>query len=600
MAFTAARLAFFEKLRTLRFAVFLLRSAIPESATLFAILLLQGLQPGAALYALQLCLKAFETSTSIDKKSLGIAAGLWLFSLLAGSGSSVVSTIVHQSLSQKLNFVISRKIMIKCSQFIGNSFFEKVESQTLISLLTKDVRLKTSFFVNSLMLVVKDSVVVLSMTLGLWMVSPLLTVIVILGLLPLAKTASRIFRSIWDFEVTSAIHAQKKDWIFHTFTEKSILQETKTFQNRSFFMRLFAVEQQKMTGLLKKGAKDTFSNSLAFIGLLFLLCVLSFSAIGYLSASGKLTAASIVIILQSTNLLQVNSALFLENISFLFSNLGYFESLRIFLSQKEEMKNGKVVFPKSNAPLIEFKNVSLAFPDGRWALRNVSFRIRPGEKIALVGENGSGKSTLIKILLRFYDPTAGLVRINGIDLRQLNIHSWRKEVTAIFQDFGKYFVSLEQNIAFDKIRKNKSTSEALESATLNAGLSGILQSLTQGFETPLGNQFSGSELSGGQWQRVALARAFMKPASLLVMDEPTASLGPEADAELAKSWVSLAEGKTTVLVTHRMTSARKMDRIIVLDKGKVVEEGSHAELLAHKGWYANAYRTQAESFSDCT
>jgi ATP-binding cassette subfamily B protein len=246
---------------------------------------------------------------------------------------------------------------------------------------------------------------------------------------------------------------------------------------------------------------------------------------------------------------------------------------------------------------IEFRNVSFRYP-GRsdWALRDVSFRIAPHERIALVGLNGAGKTTLVKLLVRLYDPTEGQVLLDGVDLREYDLNSLRENIAVLFQDFVRYQFTARENIGFGQIESVDDLA-AIISAAERSGARPIIESLPRQYETPLGRRWeNGHELSGGEWQKVALGRAFMRDAQVLVLDEPTASLDAEAEYEIFRRFGQLTAGRIAVFISHRFSTVRMADRILVLQDGRIIESGSHRELVHADGAYAHLFELQAEGY----
>jgi len=270
---------------------------------------------------------------------------------------------------------------------------------------------------------------------------------------------------------------------------------------------------------------------------------------------------------------------------------------------------------------IEFQDVGFRYPGSeQWAVRHVNFKIRPGERIAFVGENGAGKTTLTKLVARLYDPTEGRILLDGIDLREYDIASVRKAIGVIFQDFVEYDLRFDENIGvgeIDEIRSyfdlrdaekwidngdghqetNGNIPPAIQSAAEKSLAATLLPRLPQGYRQMLGYRFdSGVQLSGGEWQKVALARAYMRDAQLLILDEPTASLDARAEYEVFRRFSELVAGRMAVIISHRFSTVRMADRIIVLNQGSVVEDGTHDELLARKGLYSELFSLQAEGY----
>ena len=277
--------------------------------------------------------------------------------------------------------------------------------------------------------------------------------------------------------------------------------------------------------------------------------------------------------------------------------LKFFESLKDFLS-----KNISLDVQKSRSPIplhtftqeIRFENVSFSYPGGREGLRNISFTIKPNETVAIVGKNGAGKSTLIKLLMRLYDPTEGTIYIDGHDLRHIEISSWRKQLSACFQDFGKYHLSIRENIGLGE-PSHINSPQHIQAAAEKGGAH-IFNRLSEKFETLLGKEFGGTSLSGGEWQKLAMSRAFMKEAQILIFDEPTASLDPQSEHEIFQRFQAQAEGKTTILITHRLGSISMAHRILVMKEGSIVEQGTHRDLLHNNGEYASMYHIQASRY----
>lgn len=258
---------------------------------------------------------------------------------------------------------------------------------------------------------------------------------------------------------------------------------------------------------------------------------------------------------------------------------------------------------KRNAPhTIEFKNVSFHYPGSeRCVLQNVNITFSPGQTTVLVGLNGAGKTTLIKLLTRLYDPTDGVILLDGRDIREYDLESLYGMFGIIFQDFGRYAVTVGENISFGDLSLTPSHDSLMEAAR-QSNADGFIEKLPQGIDTPLTRQFerTGSELSGGQWQKLAIARAFYSRSDILVLDEPTASLDPLAEQEIFNEFDRLRSGKMSIFVSHRLSSATTAGQIIVLEGGRVVEKGTHKELMKQKGKYYNLFSVQAKRYVEGT
>ena len=243
---------------------------------------------------------------------------------------------------------------------------------------------------------------------------------------------------------------------------------------------------------------------------------------------------------------------------------------------------------------IRLENVSFTYPGGeRPALTNLKLTIRPGERVALVGENGAGKTTLIKLLLGLYRPTAGRIVVDGVDLNELAPDDWYRRFGTVFQDFVRYETTVRENIIFGWLEGRDDT-QALAATVARSGADEVVAALPDGLDTRLGKEFhAGVDLSVGQWQKLAIARAYFRPADILILDEPASALDAKAEAAVYEHFARMAEANTVLLISHRLGSCRIADRILVLREGALVEQGTHAELLAADGEYAALYRLQA-------
>jgi ATP-binding cassette subfamily B protein len=244
-----------------------------------------------------------------------------------------------------------------------------------------------------------------------------------------------------------------------------------------------------------------------------------------------------------------------------------------------------------------FENVGFRYPDAqRWAVRNLTFELRAGEILALVGENGAGKTTLVKLLARLYDPDEGRILLDGHDLREYDLFALRANIGVIFQDFMRYHLTAADNIAVGRIEARDDRARIVAAAERSLA-DEVIGKLPDGYDQVLGKRFrTGVDLSGGEWQKIAIARAYMRDAQLLILDEPTAALDARAEFEVFERFKELSHGKTVVLISHRFSSVRMADRIVVLVDGAIEADGTHAELVQQRGRYAELFELQAAGY----
>jgi ATP-binding cassette subfamily B protein len=249
---------------------------------------------------------------------------------------------------------------------------------------------------------------------------------------------------------------------------------------------------------------------------------------------------------------------------------------------------------------VEFRNVSFTYPGKRSAaLNQVSFTIHAGEAVALVGHNGAGKTTLVKLLTRLYEPDEGEILIGGCNIKEYDLETLRQSIGVIFQDYVNYYLTARENIAVGQIDEIENR-ELIGKAARKSGANVIIERLPQGYETTLGRWFTNlqesTQLSGGEWQKIALARAFMREAQIMILDEPTSALDARAEYDVFQHFRTLTERRTALFISHRFSTVRLADRILVLEHGRIIESGTHEELLAGGARYAELFRLQAEAY----
>ena len=273
----------------------------------------------------------------------------------------------------------------------------------------------------------------------------------------------------------------------------------------------------------------------------------------------------------------------------------YFEFLDLKYSENSEKE--KLALPKKIKKGFEFKNVGFKYPKSEaWVVRNINFELKAGEKLAFVGENGAGKTTLIKLLLRFYEPTEGEILLDDIPVKEYDQTQYQQYFGVIFQDFVKFELTLRENIAMGEIEEIKNQ-KRIDSAAEKSLANEVVSGLPRGYDQQLGKRFKqGKDLSGGQWQKIAIARAYMKDAEVLILDEPTSALDARAETEAFDRFIKLTEGKTAVIISHRFSTVRIADRIMVLKNGAVLEIGTHKELMENDKLYAELFNLQAQGY----
>jgi ATP-binding cassette subfamily B protein len=376
-------------------------------------------------------------------------------------------------------------------------------------------------------------------------------------------------------------------------------KEVKLFGLADFISRTFSTTANKYYQSIKKltikrsvwGAIFNIIGVIAYYGafvFIVLKAVVSLVTIGELTflagSFNKLRNQLQVMFTRFSNITE--SAMYLHD---------YFEFIDMEFIDQSDFQQLSV--PAKIVTGIKFQNVTFSYPNGHIPVFNgLSFDLRKGEKLALVGENGSGKTTLIKLLLRLYEPTSGCILLDGVDIRHYEKEEYQKLFGAIFQDFVKYYLTTRINIAvgnIENVGNDKKIEEAAELSLANE----VVKDLLNGYDQELGKRFKkGAELSGGQWQKIALARAYMSEAPIIILDEPTSALDARAEYEVFQRFIGLTKGRTSIIISHRFSTVRMADRILVLNNGEVLELGTHEELMENGNLYSELFELQAEGY----
>ncbi len=407
---------------------------------------------------------------------------------------------------------------------------------------------------------------------------------------------SKTLWGVWD---KNSPHKKRFWYLSDLIQHREAVKEMRVFGTSNKFLNEISRIQEKFANenlaVGKKRLRD--SSILSFIS--SVIFILIEGTIAFFTILGKISLGGLSYFTFVVWNFEGGVASFFSSVSKTFNQSLYVEDIFkvLDLPQKLQKAEKPIKINTAITPKIEFKNVSFKYPGSKkYTLKDFSLTIHPGEKIAFVGENGAGKTTIIKLLARFYDVSSGEILIDGINIKELDLNSWYKTIGAIFQDFIKYEYTLAENIHLGKIYEPFNKSKIISAAKLS-GTDKIAEKLEKGYDQMLGLTFSGgTELSLGQWQKVALGRAFLRDAPILILDEPTASIDAKAEKEIFDKVERLRGNKTVIIISHRFSTVRNADKIFVINKGKIAEEGNHKELLANNKIYAKLFKVQAEKY----
>ena len=518
--------------------------------------------------------------------------------VLIGSVSGQVRNLSDRILQSQLTNHINNLIIQKANS-LDLQFFEDPVFYDTLQNARRQADNSALNIVNSTLQITQQVVTLVSLIVLLVRFSPWLAVIVFISAIPSflsqSQYAERAFRAV----TRRAPESRLLNYLEMLLTGNDTVKEIKLFglgeplrkRYQELFTKFYLEDRAIAIKRTLAGVGWGLLSSLAYYGSYAWIVLRTVTS---LNSLGDMTMF-LSIIRQSQN--SVRSLL--DSLNRLYENSLYLDNLMTYLELQPILKtpvNGQIA-PSDIKFGIEFKQVSFHYPGSNvTVLKDINFEIKPGERIALVGLNGSGKTTLIKLLTRLYDPTEGQILLDGVDLRQYDLPSLRQLFGVIFQDFVHYQFTVQENIGFGQIEEIEDLA-SIKAAAEKGGASEIIEAMPNGYATMLGRRWEkGLELSGGQWQKIALARAFMRKAEILVLDEPTSALDAIAEYEVFQRFGELVQGRIAVLISHRFSTVRMADRIVVLADGKIHEMGSHSELMNLDGFYARLFNLQAEGY----
>ncbi len=524
---------------------------------------------------------------------IGIELGLAVFSEIFNRLISLTDALLGDLYANHSSIELMHKAAsLDLGMFEDSEFYDKLER----------ARRQTTGRVVLMSMVLsqlQDLITIVFLGAGLVVFEPWLILILFIAVLPSFLSEAYFSRSSYSLVRSWTPQRRELDYLRYIGASVETAKEIKVFGLDTF-----------LTGRFSRIAKDYYQANKSIAvrrtiwgTLLQILSVLAYYGAYILiivrTVAGVVTVGDMTFLSGSFNRLQnqlqnllstftriTESALYLQD---------YFDFLAIVPTIRDHPE--AIDAPKEIKDGIRFENVGFKYPGTEvWAVRHISFFLEPGEKLALVGENGAGKTTLVKLLARMYDPSEGQILIDGIDIRQFNIESYRKMIGVIFQDYVRFSFKAGENVAVGQIEESENTQQ-IKTAAEKSLADPVIQKLPGGYDQMLGKRFSeGIDLSGGEWQKIALARAYMRDAQIVILDEPTASLDARAEYEVFKRFSELTKGKSAVIISHRFSTVRMADRILVLKNGELLELGTHEELLHKNGLYAELFALQAKGY----
>lgn len=524
---------------------------------------------------------------------VAVEFGLAILSDALSRATNLIDNLLGDLFSNYTSIkIMQHAAVLDLDQFEDSTFYDKLER-------ARQQTVGRTVLLSQVLSQVQDIITMLFLAAGLIVFNPWLILLLIVAVIPAFLGESYFNDKNYSLNRRQTPERRELDYIRYIGASDETAREVKIFNLAGFLTNRF---RQLSNQFYRDNKALVIKRSLW--GTIFAIL----GSAGYYGAYIFIIAATIsgrqsigVLTFLAGSFRQLRSLL--ENILSRFTTVSqgaiYLKDFFDFFDIEPKIKlaaNARP-FPKNIQTGFVFENVGFKYHHSeKWANRHLSFTLHAGEKLALVGENGAGKTTLVKLLARLYDPTEGRILLDGHDLKEYNLMELRKGLGVIFQDYIRYQMTVSQNIAIGNIEEKEN--ESLIQQAAKQSLADILiQKLPDKYAQALGKRFNqGVELSGGEWQKIALARAYMKEAQLLILDEPTAALDARAEYEVFERFTELTKGKTAVLISHRFSTVRMADRILVLDKGTLLESGDHFTLLQQNGRYAELFNLQAKGY----
>ena len=522
-----------------------------------------------------------------------IELGLAVLSDLLGRGIALVDSLLGDLVSHEISLRLmkqSARLDLEC--FEDAEFYDKLER-------ARRQASSRILLMSQALTQLQDAITVFFLAAALITFNAWLLLLLAITLIPSFLGETHFNSQSYSLMFGWTQERRELDYLRFAGASEETAKEVKIFGLSDFFGSRY----KKLAREYYHANKNLSIRRAAWGGLLSILGSLGFYTayvvIIYRTVNGELSLGDLIFL--SGSFLRLRSLI--ELILIRFSNIAdsalNLKDLFAFLEMEPKISSKKdaLPFPEKIREGFIFEQVSFRYPQtNQWVLHNISFTLHPGEKLALVGENGAGKTTLVKLLTRLYDPDEGRILLEGHDLRDYDLDGLRDAAGVIFQDYVKYHLTASENIAVGRIDERNNEARIVEAAQRSLADT-VIDKLPDGYQQMIGRWFKqGTNLSGGEWQKIAIARAYMRNAQLLILDEPTAALDARAEHEVFRRFVELTNDKCAVLISHRFSTVRMADRIIVLHEGKLLEHGTHEELLAAKGQYSELFQLQAAGY----
>ncbi|AKS42747.1 ABC transporter ATP-binding protein [Wenzhouxiangella marina] len=589
---------------TLRRAMRLVWTASPAWSMLSSGLMLLEILAGLAVLVLvkslvdtwtggDVLLEQAASVASLVRSLAVIAAALLsllVFRTLAGLAREAQSSVVAEHLQDRIQ---AQAIRADLAFFESPAYFDSLQRARRAGV-QRPAQITGNLLLALGSLGLMVGLASLIFTINVWLLALLLA-----ALLP-ALTVRLVFaRRVHAWAATQAEAERRASYLDWLLTSDLPAREVRAYRLGSVLRERFAsimrgLRQRRLAFNRRRSLLELSISVLAALAFFAALAVTAFGA-----REGRQTLGDLVLLVLVFQRAQTAAQGLIGQLGRVYEDQLYLKWVFEFLDHRPRLVSppAPTALATEEVPRLRVEGLSFRYPGSdRAVLEGVDLELPPGRIVGLMGANGSGKSTLVKLLCRLYDPQDGRISLDGVDLRELDLDEVRRRIGVVFQDFGRYADTVSNNIRFGHV-DGPERDDAIRQAAIRAGADEFIQRLPKGYETLLGRSFqSGQEISVGQWQRIALARALLGPSRILLLDEPSSALDPEAEFELFQNFRERLEGRSVLLISHRLSTLCRTDYIHVLDRGRIVEQGSHAELIEADGRYRQAFERQASVF----
>lgn len=575
-----------------------------ESSRIYTLILLfilplQGILPALSLWFAKGIIDEISLGGEMNLASLlFLLFILWMIVAFISSILSPLEMTFQGLMTDKLIAHINIMLMNKSAELHDITYFEDPSFHDDIQIIEQEAAWRPVNLMVFIAGVIRNTITGISMVLLLISFHPFISLIIFICILPQGLVTYRLQKEAFETLVIRSPEARKMRYYSSVMLSQEHAKEVRIFNLGDFFITKYKDAFTTIHKDVKKIRYKQVSYSTGLVTLGIIGIGLCFWWVLNASIRGVFTPGDILLFSSSILIARQSLSGIIEESSMLYDTLLYMQKFFGFLALEPKIQSGKkkLSVKETNFEIV-FNNISFKYPNSeKYVLKNVNFTLNIGEKIGIVGENGAGKSTIVKLITRLYEPTSGKILLNGEDISKYDLKSYRENIAIVFQDFSKYQLTMKENIVLSKL-EDINRSEKLQKVIDKTQLSGLVDSFPNGLDQMISKSFeNGTDLSGGQWQKLAIARAYFRDAPFIILDEPSASLDARNEHKLLESFIDLASKKTLLLITHKLSALKMVDKILFLKDGSIVEEGSHSELMQKDGQYAELYKLQAEKY----